>query len=111
MTDTRKPKHIRQLTELVAKGVGYKQIGARMGMTKSQVIGKAHRLGLGHPNSPAPALRPSPMPTAFPPFGHCLWGLGNPGDSGFRFCGEPTSEIGGAWCPEHRKRVYVRASP
>lgn len=110
MIDTWTPERIRQLTELVTEGVSFSQIGARMGITKSAAIGKAHRLYLEHPNSPPPVEQKPASSPLFPPAGHCLWGFGNPGEEPFRFCGEPASEIGSAWCPEHRKRVYARVS-
>ena len=112
MTDTWTPARIRQLTELVSDGVSYKEIAARMGITKSTAIGKAHRLNLDHPNSPLakPAAEAPQAESAivFPPSGHCLWSFGHVDEKRFRFCGEPATAPGGPWCAEHRQRVYVR---
>jgi len=59
-----------RLRVLWAEGLGTKQIGAELGVSKNSIIGKARRLGLAprpnpvgvHPGHPLPAPRPRPVP-------------------------------------------------
>jgi hypothetical protein len=52
------PKLIAQLRELWSDGYSAAQIGHRMGLTKGQVVGKAHRLGLDGRTSPIKRAAP-----------------------------------------------------
>ena len=39
----------------------------------------------------------------------CRWPSGAPGEPAKFFCGKPTA-LGCSWCPEHRRRVFTKAS-
>jgi GcrA cell cycle regulator len=61
------------------------------------------------PAAAAPVLRAFPAPAARPRLGArtCCWPIGEPGTSGFRFCGaEPVA--GKPYCAEHAALAYVK---
>jgi hypothetical protein len=39
----------------------------------------------------------------------CRWPSGAPSEPAKFFCGKPTT-LGSSWCPEHRRRVFTKAS-
>jgi GcrA cell cycle regulator len=46
-----------------------------------------------------------PTPNPFPERGCCLWGIGNPGEPGFRFCGSPNAPHSRNYCSRHADRA------
>lgn len=124
---------VEELSRLWASGYSASAIGRMLGVSKNAVVGKAHRMRLESRPSPirrdqrTPARRRVPMPVqtllrqpviAAPPppprwtvrrnteGPSCLWPLGDPGDSGFHFCGDQAVE-GKPYCPEHCARAYI----
>jgi GcrA cell cycle regulator len=95
------------LRKLYALGVPTRIIAAELGMTKNMVIGKAGRLGLEHPNStsPVPIYRPPYRDIETPDFRHCQYPIGNVGEPGFRFCGDP-AKIRSSYCEAHHAKCY-----
>jgi GcrA cell cycle regulator len=109
------PERDDELRPLWQAGLSGEEIAKRMGLTKNQVIGRAHRIGL--------AGRPSPIPnhlnhlrgsSATPsPSGKCLYIKADVAKyfaAGLDFdsiiCGKPCR---GSWCAEHRRVVFVKA--
>jgi hypothetical protein len=86
-----------------------KAIGERLGATKSQVIGYAHRREWAERRSPP--RPPSDVVTVdlFPPSGRCVFPHGHPGQDGFHFCGEPVARVGLPYCPTHIAKAYQPA--
>ena len=130
---------IHELTQLWDAGYSASHIGKRLGVSKNAVIGKAHRLKLPARPSPIraertvprlrppapkavlrplPALevvpKPAPKPVPKPARRRaggpsCLWPIGDPGEPGFHFCGEP-SVPGKPYCDSHCAKAYVTKS-
>ena len=107
------PERTASLIAMWGEDLSAAEIGRRLGITKNAVIGKVFRLGL-------PKRRPSPKPAA-PPVeeipvvrldslsaGMCSFPLGDPGDPGFTFCGEPALP-GKPYCAYHCAIAYVGA--
>lgn len=119
-----------KLRELCATGLSGSQIGDIIGMTRSSVISKAHRLGLqlrGVPKAKKPAIKcdnmilprtteiklPSQAPMATVDLSDKILGhqvchfieleVSNPD---WTMCGKP----GFPWCEEHKKIVYQKAN-
>ncbi len=62
--------------------------------------------GRGGPMRPVKAP-PAPLPVRAGPSGQpCCWPLGDPGQPGFRFCGDGTAP-GRPYCPEHAGLAYL----
>jgi GcrA cell cycle regulator len=102
-----------------------------MGMTKSAVVGRAHRLDLTPKPSPIKpaAAKVERMQVLLPPDSeavlaalaalpryvaprvagytaqHCMWPFGKPGTRAFRFCGRPQVVQGACYCLEHRRKA------
>jgi GcrA cell cycle regulator len=61
----------------------------------------------------APVAAPAPAPAVVRPFPRvsasrsCCWPIGEPGQSGFRFC-SAEANIGKPYCPEHAAVAYVK---
>lgn len=100
------------------------QIGRQLGVSKNAIVGKARRMELPERNSPvvrggklrlplAPTARGrttrAPNRDGPAPPDICLWPLGDPKESDFRFCGEDQCD-GRPYCPEHCARAYVSRS-
>ena len=102
------PERTATLMALWGEDLSTAEIGRRLGITKNAVIGKAHRLGLPYRRPPAPPKeKPAnvlTMETLKP--GMCSWPIGEPGDEGFRFCGEPVA-VGKPYCAAHCAVAYV----
>lgn len=121
------PERVAQLSELVADGLTFDEIGRRMGISKNATIGKARRLGLERrPNAPQTAMRVIRSqnekyypPTIerlralniFPDAGCYLFPLGNPGAPLFSFCGATAASEGAPYCAAHHLLTHVRAAP
>jgi GcrA cell cycle regulator len=104
------------LRALKAQGLDARKIGLALGTTKNAIIGKLRRLGL----AASPELEPQPEPPPPPsePIRKpqcslfeltedaCRWPIGDPGQSGFAFCGEETAAIGLPYCPAHCLVAY-----
>ena len=112
-----------ELARYLAAGDSYATIGDRMGLTKGQIAGQAHRLklrseGKTPQNYRHRAKKPKTPRTAKadaakkPALGHgdCRFIAGEPdwthrGDA--IYCGEPVQE-GSSWCPVHHSRcTYI----
>ena len=89
----------------------------KIGLTKSAVIGKAHRLKLptrasikaGAPKKqrePPVKKAPASNPQLVPSRSTCVWPIGHPTNDDFHYCGEPI-QIGSPYCTEHHRRAYV----
>jgi len=89
----------------------------KIGLTKSAVLGKAHRLKLptrasikaGAPKKlrePPTKKTTPPNPRLVPSRSTCAWPTGDPTSPNFRYCGEPI-QIGSPYCTEHHRRAYV----
>lgn len=100
-TETR----VERLRSLWSEGLSASQIADHLGgVTRNAVIGKAHRLGLS--SRPSPIKRTLPMMAVL---GErmCQWPIGNPGETGFHFCGRP-AETGRPYCQGHCSMAYRR---
>jgi GcrA cell cycle regulator len=76
-------------------------------LTKSMIIGRAHRLKLreGRPSViPKKAEPPPALPKASQT---CQFPHGDPGEPGFHFCGAPVARVGGSYCAACERRCYV----
>ena len=95
-----------------AVGVTYTELGRRLGVSKSTVAGRIHRLGIKAP--PEEDRAPRENAAIFPDEGRydlmdlptkgCRWPHG---DGPFTFCGEPAAR-GNPYCPAHRARAHWR---
>lgn len=105
------PERTAALMALWSEGLPASEIGRRLGVTKNAVVGKVHRLGLPKRQSPIPE-KPRPADVVrldSLSSGMCCWPEGEPGEEGFRFCGEP-SVPGKPYCATHCERAYVKVT-
>jgi len=137
---------IARLRELWSEGHATAEIGRRLGVSKSAVVGKAHRLDLTARPSPikaggltaGPRLREIKavvpklsdmimLPSCAPPTSReptpraeqrqsaisrtktCCWPIGNPKQSGFRFCDAPAL-VAKPYCEDHANQAYRTSS-
>lgn len=102
------PERIAALIALWNEEITTSEIGRRLGITKNAVIGKVHRLGLPK-RRPTPGEEPEPQDVVRLDSlraGMCSWPIGNPGETGFHFCGEVA--VGGKpYCGRHCAMAYV----
>jgi GcrA cell cycle regulator len=119
------PARIAELERLVGDGVPFAEIGARMGLTKNQVIAKARRMGFerrpdvtltvyqqsaerAFATREANAAPPPPPRVPFPAPGHCVWPHGDPDQPAFHFCAAKVTLAGAPYCGTHLARAYQR---
>ena len=95
------------LKKLWGEGLSARQIAEALGhVTRNAVIGKAHRLGLSTrslPSKPTIAIL-NPVTDRL-----CQWPIGNPGEAGFYFCGQP-AETNRPYCDQHCSMAYRQTS-
>ena len=111
------PERVAWLTHLIEiEGLTYQAAGERMSITKNKAIGKAKRLGLQSPRARGPRTGDEPLTLMqrldaldrmIPRADGCRYAIGHVGEPGFHFCGKHVVSVG-AWCEEHRARVYQR---
>lgn len=96
-----------QARGMLADGKSSKDVALALGVSKNTIIGWAWRNNValmaksGYPYRNA--LSDPPIDTYVA--SGCRWIDGEPtGD--YRYCGKPCTDIGSAWCAEHRKIVY-----
>lgn len=78
-----------------------------LGTSKNSIVGKAHRMGLKHPDAILPKIKVK-QPVAEPPrstIRTCQYPFGHPKDSGFYFCGEPIRPDS-SYCVAHHAICY-----
>ncbi|MFY7850906.1 MAG: GcrA family cell cycle regulator [Brevundimonas sp.] len=104
----------------LTSGLSYGEIGKKLGRSKNQVVGRAHRLGIAKLRTAASSnaerfgakvvtARAKPAQVQLTPQrGGCQWIDGHPmrGEP-VLFCEKPATDGKGPWCDEHRARVYV----
>lgn len=93
-----------------------------LNFTKGSVIGRGRKLGIpprlareeaAIAETP-PVIPDLPLPKEGDPVtiyqlreGMCKWPLGHPlAKPPFMYCGVAVNQLGGSWCPDHRKIVY-----
>jgi hypothetical protein len=94
------PELVAQVLWLRGEGVTFSEIGRRLKMTKNKAVGIAHRAAVPQPR-PAPEIE---IPDG------CKWIEGDVRGADTQWCAAPVSGPGSAWCPDHRRRVYQRAT-
>lgn len=93
------------LRRMRAMDVPASEIAKHLGTTKNAVLGKSYRLGLSSPAERRLKAITRSVPTPAPRT--CEWGLGDPKEPGFMWCGEKTVS-GFAYCARHKARAYKR---
>jgi len=88
-------------------GESYQKIADAMGCTKNAALAKAKRLGFDDRRSSPEVLKPKRHPIEFPPVSRCQWPIGDPGEEGFRFCGD-AAKTERPYCAKHCAIAYVR---
>ena len=97
------------ILDLWPKGVLADAIGKRLGVSKSAVVGRVHRLGLsirreGTPRAVVHEIAaPAPKGCAFP-----LWN--DTERPTMVFCGE-TKREGSSYCAKHHKICWIKPAP
>jgi len=76
-----------------------------LGTTKGAVVGKAHRMGLQHPDAILPKLRVKPPALVRSTIRKCQFPHGHPRAVGFHFCGE-TIRPDSSYCAAHHAICY-----
>ncbi len=101
-------ERIAVLITMWGEGLSASEIGRRLNITKNAVIGKAFRLQLSKRREVAEDQPADPSIIRLDRLGArmCSWPLGESGEDGFHFCGEPTVE-GKPYCAAHCKIAYV----
>ena len=103
------PERVAELTTLWEEGVTAAEMGRRIGVSKSAIIGKVHRIGLT-PRIVKEVRTAPPVRNVFDFTGAaCLWPIGHPSESDFHFCGA-SPLVGKPYCEHHAALAYVRVS-
>lgn len=93
-------------------GLSFADAAKEMGMTKNQLIGRAHRLGWKTKQKSGTTMQQRlEKIDIFPSAGHCLFGIGDPGDDGFHFCGEKVAVDGASYCGPHMIGTHLPENP
>lgn len=122
------PSQDQYLTELLAQGLSFSQVGRKMGCSRNAALSRARRLGIqslraltrfkpgARPRPTVTVEAPAPLPPAEPPIDtavsllaassvHCRWPLGEPA-SGMMVCGAPPFTPGEPYCEAHARKAY-----
>src|SRR6059058_5169935 len=109
------PDRDAELRRLWSEGRTVSQIQAAMSLTKGQVIGRTHRLGLPTRTKPLrgkPSGRPAQAQEAMlydyriSAAGRCRFIAGEVNGPLTLCCGKPADRPDGSWCAEHRAIVF-----
>ena len=110
---------VSELTKLWDEGITTGEIGKRLGVSKTAVVGKAHRLKLK--GRPSPIKRSSSVNKKAKEIAKpknaklsildltaitCRWPIGDPENPDFHFCGKK-AVAGKPYCKEHSELAYV----
>lgn len=82
------------------EGMSAGQIAVKLGISRNAVIGRAHRMGLDARQSPI--IRRRKICETLPKT--CEFGIGDPKETGFRFCGAPLEC--GSYCTKHYRVTH-----
>lgn len=110
MTAEWTPERTAALITLWTHGVSASKIGARLGVTKNAVIGKAFRLQLPkrRPSASDPSDEQSVIRLERLGKDMCSWPLGGSENGGFHFCGAAALP-GKPYCQAHCREAYLPA--
>ena len=106
-------KHDDLLRSCVTKGLSSGQTARRISIetttpvSRSAVIGRAHRLNLTWGRAAPPTTTPDP----FPGPQRCVFPHGDPRAPDFHFCGDEVVEFVHPYCATHHLRCYQRQIP
>jgi hypothetical protein len=81
----------------------YAKLALEFGCTKNAIAGIVDRIKMGGP----PPHQPAWSRISFPDPGGCLYPYGDPGESGFHFCGAAAA-FDRPYCEKHVKICYIR---
>ena len=101
-------ERVERLRRLTSGTLTASAIAQSLGCTKNMVIGKCERAAITLPNSRTVWRTAPPTPNPFPARGRCLWGVGNPGEPGFHFCGVENAPGNRNYCHAHAARARPR---
>ena len=101
-----------ELAAMIWAHMSFAEIGNSLGISRNAAIGRAHRMGIVHPNSkrgpePTTLLQRLDALDVFPPPARCVYPVGHPRDQGFGFCGAQSHAIGEPYCTEHTALCYI----
>ena len=101
-------EQVQELKRMWTTNILTKEMAAQLGVTKSAVIGKVHRLGLP-PRRRSPGKVDGGGRFSLSELGNkqCRWPVGEPGTEGFHFCGDPAIVPGKPYCAAHCKIAYA----
>jgi hypothetical protein len=100
------------LTRAWNAGESVNAIASRMGLTRNQVLGKVHRLGLEQRGQPESLANRAARVQETAATGGCRWIEGNNFVERLKrgeqiYCGKTVATVGSPWCKEHHARVWV----
>lgn len=97
---------VTELKRLWVAGIGTKEIGEQLGMSKNAIIGKAHRIGLQQRRASPRRGKADLLCMSGP---RCQWPTGDPGQPDFHMCGAAALD-GKPYCATHYARAYITPS-